>query len=112
MLVEKITVNVGENNPIYIELHDADTPVSELKYGDCRFDKNGDAEIWYGEDPDASMSGWQLTEWALRNVTGAILVNVKADKSPNDAFIYRIMNNDITFDEIAYTAALVGENHE
>jgi hypothetical protein len=112
MLIEKMTVNVGENNPIYIELHDMDTPVTELKYGDCRFDANGDAEIWYGEDENASMSGWQVTEWALKNVTGAILLNVREGKTPNNQFIYRIMNNDIDFDEAAYTAMPVGDNHE
>lgn len=111
MLVEKITVNVGEN-PIYVELHDADkTPVHELKYGDCRYNDKREPEIWYGED-NSGLNGWVVTPWAQKNVTGVILAGVHSENGNSTKYIYRVMNNDIDFDEAAYTAIEVGGDNE
>lgn len=112
MLVEKVTVNVGEN-PIYVEIHDVDkTPVSALKYGDCRYNEKQEPEVWYGNDDDSEMSGWVSTPWAARNVTGVILATVHNDKGNASRYFYRVMNNDIDFNEAAYLAKEVGSDHE
>lgn len=105
MLVEKITVNVGENNPIYIELYDVNTPNDELKYGDCKYNENNEMEVWYGES-ESGMSGWQVVPWSVTDATTVILGNI-ADKKSSEGtrnYIYRVMNNDIDFDEAKYTA--------
>lgn len=112
MLIEKMTVNVGEDTAIYVELHDINTPESELKYGDCKYNSKNEAEVWYGKDEGASMQGWQVTPWAEKNVTGVILAGIHNDNTRSGEYIYRVMNNDIDFDEAAYVATLVGENDE
>lgn len=118
MLIEKITVNVGEDNAIYVELHDIDTPEDELKYGDCRYNIDGETEVWYGANPNDAMSGWQVTPWSSSNVTAFILNNTRNKKAETgDAnLIYRVMNNDIEFDEDKYLAiphnSTLGVGHE
>ena len=112
MLIEKVTVNVGEDTAIYVELHDFETPISELKYGDCRYNQKGEAEVWYGHDDDSNMSGWQVTPWAEKNVTGVIVAGINNEKSGTSNYIYRVMNNDINFNEAEYTSILVGDSNE
>lgn len=105
MIVEKFSINVGESTVIYIEMYSGDTAESDLKYGDCKFDDDGKMLIWYGTDnPD--MSGWVTSPWAASNYTG-ILLNMAADSKNNPKdIIWRIMNNDIYFDESTYNPVL------
>lgn len=105
MIVEKFSINVGESTVIYIEMHSGDTPESELKYGDCKYDDAGKMLIWYGKD-NADMSGWVNSPWSAANYTGAILnIAANSKNNPKD-IIWRVMNNDIEFDESTYDATL------
>lgn len=102
MLVEKFTINVGESTAMYIEMHSEDTPDTELKYGDCKFDEDQKMLIWYGLPDSSEMSGWVKSPWNAANYTGAIL-NIAANSKNNPAdIIWRVMNNDINFDESTY----------
>ena len=102
MFLEKLTINVGENNPMYIEIHSKDTPEEELRYGDARFEDE-QMLLWYGADnPDAT--GWVNNPWNAPNYTGAIISMAAAANTKAGDVIFRVMNNDITFDEKAYLA--------
>lgn len=111
MLIDKLSINVGETTTMYVELHDGTTPDEELKYGDCKWE-DGKMLIWYGLDEGADMSGWVNSPWGANNYTGAILSMAANSKNNPVNVIYRIMNNDITFDEQKYNAIDVGDNDE
>lgn len=105
MLIEKITINVGESESLYIEIYSGDTPVADLKYGDVKFDKEDKLCLWYGSD-STEMSGWCTPPWETNSVSNAVIINVRENtKHGNDA-IYRILNNDLSFDEEAYKKEL------
>lgn len=104
MLKDKVTVNVGEDNAIYVEMHSLDTPVSELKYGDTKYDENGNMEVWYGED-EGEMSGWVASPWNSSNYSAGLIQVIKNSNTTGEDLIYRILNNDITFNEEEYLAA-------
>lgn len=111
MLLEKLSINVGESTVMYIEMFDGKTPETNLKYGDCRWDESGKMLIWYGRD-NTEMSGWVNSPWNESNYTGAILHMAANSKNNPQDVIYRIMNNDIDFNEAAYVAKQVESDDE
>lgn len=112
MLKEKLSVNVGNESVMYIEMYSLDTPDCDLKYGDCKYDDKSELLVWYGESDESDMSGWVKSPWNSGNYSAALIETVaKAQESP-DQLIYRIMNNDISFDETLYLANIVESNDE
>lgn len=103
-MLEKLSINVGESTTIYIEIYDINTPEEELRYGDCKWDNNDKMVIWYGKDSNSEMSGWVDSPWNASNYTGAILMMAASSRSDDESVIYRVMNNDINFDEQKYLA--------
>lgn len=112
MLKEKLSVNVGDASVMYIEMYSLDTPDCDLKYGDCKYDDASELLVWYGMSDESDMSGWVKSPWSSSNYSAALIETVaKAQNSP-DQLIYRIMNNDISFDETLYLATTVGTDDE
>lgn len=113
MLVDKLTVNVGESVTMYIEMYDSNnTPESILKYGDIKWDDNGKLVVWYGSDKSSDMSGWVNPPWGANDYSSGIVQMAANSKSNPKDVIYRIMNNDIDFNEEAYTAKVVESDNE
>ena len=105
MLVEKVTVNVGENQSLYIEIYSGDIPESDLKYGDVKFDSNQALMLWYGND-SGPMSKWCNPPWETNSVSNAVIMNIRNNKSHDNDCIYRILNNDLDFNEEEYKKSL------
>lgn len=103
MLIEKLSINVGETT-MYVEMHSEDTPLTDLQYGDCKWDSDKRMLIWYGlPEEDSPMTGWVNSPWGASNTTGAILhLAANSKNNPLDV-IWRIKNNDITFDASTYS---------
>lgn len=108
MLLDRLSLNVGENNVIYIELLSADTPIDELKYGDSRYDAEQNMLVWYGVSED-NPTGWMKLTWGDQNYTGALIEIAKNSNKQHSDVIYRIMNNDPYFNEQEYLQTLAGE---
>lgn len=106
MLLDTTVVNVGEDNAIYIELHSSDTPKSELRYGDVKYNEKQQMVVWYGDDnPD--FAGWQLSPFGNVGYSAVLLSQVSAkDLDSGNYPVYRVLNNDINFNEKEYLANL------
>ena len=102
MLIEKSTVNVGENTAIYVESYSPDTSVGDLKYGDTKWDDDKQMLLWHGES-----EGWIVDPFGGGSFSGAILNLLTANKESEPGTIWRIKNNDIDFNETAYLAEAV-----
>lgn len=112
MLLEKMSVNVGETTVIYIELHDIETSNDELRYGDYKFDEHDVMYLWYGAPVDGSdMSGWVKSPFN-GDYSAAIINTLRDNNRKTKNCIYRIMNNDINFDETKYLAIDMESDYE
>lgn len=105
MLVEEITVNVGESQTIYIQVHSSETPEDELRYGDVKFNADEAILLWYGND-DTAMTGWCNPPWETNGISNAIIKNIRGNRKHESDCIYRILNNDPSFDEDEYKKSL------
>lgn len=105
MLLEEITVNVGESTAIYVQIYSDATPEAELKYGDVTFNTTEDISLWYGND-DTEMKGWCQPAWSTNSVSNAIIKNIYDSKKYGSGTIYRILNNDPNFDEDNYKKSI------
>lgn len=103
MLIEKLTVNYGKDAVLYLELYSLDTPTDELKFGDSTTTDTGEVLVWYGHDENPeNISGWSSTKWNNLGISNAVVTHVISSRAPDNKFIYRVLNNDIYFDEEKY----------
>lgn len=107
MLVDKISINVGDKTTIYIEMYSLDTPEAELQYGDCKYGIDKKMYVWYGESDDSeTLNGWVHNEWSSGNYSSAIVDTVARANVQHTNVIYRIKNNDVSFNESEYVTTL------
>lgn len=110
MLIDKVSVNVGEETTIHVEIYSPDITSDQLKYGDVRY-IDGKMEVWYGSD-NKDMSGWQSPPWGVVGYAAGIVTYINSSRQNMERCVYRILNSDPYFDEAAYTATLVGGSNE